>query len=295
MNTNVKLLVTEIQRFCMHDGPGIRTTVFLKGCPLDCAWCHNPEAKKNKQQLLYYANKCIYCAACETACDFHVHAFSPSHKINYDLCAACGICTSKCPTRAVNLCGKEYTVDEICNVIEKDRAFYGSTGGVTLSGGEPFLQKESIALLKACKEKGLSTAVETCGYVDVARLLEAIPYTDLFLWDVKDTNEERHQKYVGASNRLILENLKAIDKAGGKTRLRCILVNGVNTEEQHYRSIVQLATSLQNCTGVDLIPYHAYAGSKAVCLGLPDNGNKDWIPTTAQLNLAKQILQEAGL
>lgn len=293
MNTEQTLTVTEIQRFCMHDGPGIRTTVFLKGCPLKCAWCHNPETQQSKPEILFYPKKCIDCRICETVCDNKVHLFESNHTLKRDNCRACGACADECPTCALEISGQKYTVDELLGVIEKDRAFYGTVGGVTLSGGEPFMQWEAaVALLKACKAKGISTAVETCGYTDISHLIYAIPYTDLFLWDVKDTNDARHKKYVGHSNKLILENLKAIDKPGAKTRLRCILVNGVNTDEAHYRDVARLAASLKNCEGVDWLPYHAYAGTKSVFLGRADNGNKNWIPTDAELNRAKEILEE---
>ena len=202
---------------------------------------------------------------------------------------ACGLCAKECPTRALELCGQEYTVAQILERVERDVAFYGERGGVTLSGGEPFLWGQAtVELLKACKAKGISTAVETCGYTDSSLLMEAIPYTDLFLWDVKDTNDERHRKYVGASHRLILENLRMVDGLGAKTRLRCILVNGVNTEKEHYVNLARLASSLRHCEGVDFLPYHAYAGTKAVFLGLEDNGNPSRIPTSEELAYAKQ-------
>lgn len=287
------LTVTEIQRFCMHDGPGVRTTVFLKGCPLSCAWCHNPETQSSRHELLYYSKKCIGCRICETVCKNGVHSFDTGHTLDRSKCTACSSCAEKCPACAVEICGREYTVDEILDIVEKDRAFYGTDGGITLSGGEPFFQwRAAIELLKACKKKGLSTAIETCGYTDISRLAKAVPYTDLFLWDVKDTNDDRHKRYVGKSNKPILENLRAIDSMGAKTRLRCIVVNGINTEKEHYRSIARLALSLKNCEGVDWLPYHAYAGTKSVFIGRTDSGNREWVPSDNELHRANEILAE---
>lgn len=293
MNTEIKLTVTEIQRFCMHDGPGIRTTVFFKGCPLRCVWCHNPETQKREKELLFYPSKCIVCRRCEFLCERGVHSFADPHTLCRESCVVCGRCADECPTRALDVCGREYTVKQILDVVERDRAFYGDYGGVTLSGGEPFAQGRAvIELLRACREQGISTAVETCGYTEFSLILEAIPYTDLFLWDIKDTNDQRHRKYVGVSYARIWENLRAVDIRGAKTRLRCILVNGINTKEEHYREIARLAASLKHCDGVDFIPYHAYAGTKSVFLGLPDNGNKSWVPTNEEMDHAKKIFKE---
>ncbi len=291
-----KLKVTEIQRFCMHDGPGLRTTVFFKGCPLRCAWCHNPETQKGSGELLFYPTKCIGCGACVSACKANAHTLTEVHGIDRDLCRACFACAEICPTGALAACGEEMTVAQIIDTVWRDIAFYGEKGGVTLSGGEPFAQGEAVvALLRACKERGLPTAVESCGFADEKLLLAALPYVDLFLWDVKDTDAARHERYTGVSNEKILQNLHTVDAAGGKTRLRCILVNGVNTERGHYEKIAALARELQHCEGVELLPYHAYAGTKATHLGLPDNGRREWIPTDAQLAEARAVLQSAGV
>jgi pyruvate formate lyase activating enzyme len=184
------------------------------------------------------------------------------------------------------------TAEEILSVVEKDRAFYGDAGGVTLSGGEPFMQKDAaLSLLKACKARGINTAVETCGCADTDLLREAVPYVDLFLWDIKDTNSERHKRFTGVSNETVLKNLREINETGARIRLRCILVNGVNTDKAHYEKIGDIAKSIRNFDGVEFIPYHAYGGTKATFIGKEDNGNTDWIPDELQTKEAKSFLR----
>ena len=296
MSIDAKLKVTEIQRFCMHDGPGIRTTVFLKGCPLHCEWCHNPETQKYHDELLFYPNKCIGCQSCVLACKFSAHTVGNEHKINREACISCGSCATTCPTGALDICGKEMSVDEILSEVKKDAAFYGKTGGITISGGEPFAQKENtVALLRASKKSGLSTVVETCGYADFALLHMAVPFVDLFLWDIKDTDSHRHKRYTGVSNETIIQNLQAVDALGARIRLRCILINGINTDEAHYHKIAELALGIKHLDGVELIPYHAYGGTKAVLIGKQDNGNKQWIPEMRQIEDAKRILDSHGI
>ena len=277
----------------MHDGPGVRTTVFLKGCAMRCAWCHNPETQSKYPEILYYTSKCIGCNTCVAVCPTKAQvATSEGHLFQREKCIVCGACVDACPTGALELCGKEYSVEELLSIVEKDRAFYGEQGGLTLSGGEPLLQKEACAeLLRACKERGLSTVVETCGYFDTEVLESVVPYIDLFLWDIKDTDPNRHKSYTGVSNEKILQNLRKADALGVKIRMRCILVNGMNTNETHYRNVAELASSLSNLEGVDFFAYHAYGGSKATFLGRPDNGHKEWIPDDGQIEQAKQILK----
>ena len=218
--------VTEIQRFCMHDGPGIRTVVFLKGCPLRCKWCHNPETQSVNNEILFYPNKCIGCGACAGVCQNGAHTFAETgHSFSRNLCAACMKCAQACCSKAITASHAEMTVDEIVAEIMKDMAFYGENGGVTLSGGEPLMNMaEAIELLKECKKRGVNTAVETSGFFDTAFLPELVPLTDCFLWDFKDSDARRHMEYTGVSNEKIVENLLTADSLGAETVMRCIMV-----------------------------------------------------------------------
>lgn len=263
------MLVANIQRFCTHDGPGIRTTVFMKGCPLRCQWCHNPETQSTKPQMLFYEKKCIGCGACQ---------------ISY----------RDCPTGARELCGTEYSTEDLLNELQKDIAFYGTQGGVTFSGGEPFLQANALkAVLSACKSRQISTAIDTCGYFDEKLLREMAPYIDLLLWDIKDTDDARHKQYTGVSNRKILQNLYLADTLGIPTRLRCILVNGVNTHITHYQKVAKIKSSLNHCRGVDFLPYHTYGESKAKASATPMVANRAWIPSSEQIQIAHTVVNRS--
>ena len=295
-NQHILLPVTEIQRFCMHDGPGVRTVVFLKGCPLRCAWCHNPEAQNGGNEMLYHASKCISCGACIAACPHKAHTVTDIHHYDRTRCVACEKCIEVCGTTAMSPASRTMTIEEILEIVLRDRSFYGGTGGITLSGGEPMIHPEGVlSLLAACKEAGLSTAMETCGEFSRMFIPALIGLTDLFLWDVKDTNDERHKVYTGASNLRILDNLRLTDRLGGRTRLRCIMVNGINTEEDHLNGLVELYGELQHCEGVELIPYHAYGGSKMLPLGLEDNGHREWIPSDETMENLKTYLSDRGV
>lgn len=289
------LTVTEIQRFCMHDGPGIRTTVFLKGCPLHCVWCHNPETQASTPQLLYYPQKCLGCGACAVLCSRGAHRFSEEHTLVRDLCVGCGDCTADCPTHALELCGKIYSQRALLAEVKRDIAFYGKDGGVTLSGGEPFAQPEgALGFLSLCKEAGISTAVETSGAFSPEICASAAKVTDLFLFDIKDTDASRLARYTGGDLSSILSNLRRLDALGAKILLRCILVRGVNDTVQHYQAVADLAASLRGCVGVEVLPYHAYGGAKWIPLGGRDNGKKEWIPSEEETEKAMKIMNFKG-
>lgn len=287
--------VADIQRFCMHDGPGVRTTVFLKGCPLRCKWCHNPETQSSEKELLFFSRKCIGCKTC-MSCENNAHVFTSRHTIDRLKCNACGICAENCPTGALEISGKDYSTEELISIVEKDAAFYGNVGGVTISGGEPFFQGEkTLSFLKKCKEKGFNTAVETCGYCSDCILKQAVYFTDLFLWDIKDTDSDRHQKYTGISNEQIITNLFLSDSLRAKTLIRCILVNGVNTDFEHYKKISDIFAKLHCCQGIEVIPYHSFGGSKSIALGKRNSGKDNWIPSREQIDFAKDYFKQKGI
>lgn len=285
--------VTKIQKFCTHDGPGIRTTVFFKGCPLRCQWCHNPETCHARHEFFFNQNQCILCGACEKTCPTGVHAFrDDAHTLLIDRCKRCMQCTEVCPTGALEKCQTLMTAEEILEEVLKDRAFYGKTGGVTLSGGEPiFHGEETLRLLALCKQNNLHTALETCGYFSPNLLSSLVAYTDLFLWDVKDTCPERHKRYTGADMEPIVHNLLLADSMHANTILRCIMVKGINMDEQHYAGIAALYQKLKHCMGVELTPYHTYGDSKLMQLGHPSNAHPEWIPDEASLRLARKYLR----
>lgn len=292
------LLVTRLQRFSTQDGPSIRTTVFLQGCPLRCAWCHNPETQSVRPVLIWTPRDCIGCGACVSVCPTRARRVPEDGGLIYDRadCTGCGECAIECPTGACELSAKRMTVDSIVREVLRDAAFFGKDGGVTLSGGEPLMQSGVIPLLAALKEAGLHIAVETAGYVATERICVASPYIDLWLYDLKDTDSDRHERMTGGDLSRVLDNLRLVDGLKmGEIRLRCIMVKGVNMTPAHYAGIADVYHDLIRCTGVDLLPYHAYAGSKAERVGLADNGHKEWIPTAEDMNEARAALRSAGV
>lgn len=289
------MIISDIQRFCTHDGPGIRTTVFFKGCPMKCEWCHNPETQKFSPQLLFNVSLCINCGACEQVCPKHAHIFNEAgHSLDRNLCKNCLICASVCTSEACCVCGKILSVKDVLKEVMKDAPFYGTNGGVTLSGGEPLAQDESIELLRKLKEFGINTSVETSGCVSKERILESADFTDLFLYDIKDTDSERLKQYTGGNFSEITDNLFALDRTN-KSILRCILVFGVNTDEKHYAFISEIYSSLKNCLGVQFLPYHPYGGSKATSVFGKSNAHEEWIPSKTCIDGAKSFLQERNV
>ena len=230
------------------------------------------------------------------SCNSFAPATGANREIDRQKCILCFACAENCPTGALEKCGEDMSIDQILEIAQKDKAFYGENGGITVSGGEPFAQGEAtIALLRECQKRKLSTAVETCGYADAETLCKAVEFVDLFLWDIKDTDDKRHQKYTGVSNKKILENLSAINEMGAKIRLRCILINGVNTDKAHYKDLAVIAKKIKNFDGLEFISYHAYGGTKSVFRGFADSGRVEWIPTEQQILEAKTFLRSEGV
>ena len=254
----MKATIFDIQRNSYVDGPGIRTTVFFKGCNLQCAWCHNPESQSPSAQMMFYHGKCTGCGKCREKCPNGLES-----------CTLCGRCTLYCPHDAREVCGKEFTATEVLNAILKDKTYYdNSGGGVTFSGGECMLQAEFLTqILKACKENGIHTAVDTAGHVPYERFEQILPYTDLFLYDVKCFDPEKHKRYVGVDNTLILENLKLLLSTNKSVWIRIPIIGTVNDTTEEMEQIQDYLYSCGTPAKIELLPYHALGEHKYAAIG----------------------------
>ena len=286
----MKAFVSDIKRFAVHDGDGIRTTVFLKGCPLKCVWCHNPESIDFKPQLAYYQNKCIGCGECVSVCPSGAHKITEEgHVFERALCIGCGKCEKACLGEALKFYGTEMTVEELLPILLEDRDFYETSGGgVTLSGGECLCHGNFCAeLLKRLKENGINTAVDTCGFVSREAIEKVLPYTDTFLYDVKAFDEQVHIKCTGQSNKIILDNLMYIDSLGKKIEIRIPFVPEYNSDQ--IGKIAALLSELKNLKAVKVLPYHNYAGSKYAALNM-ENTLPQILPTDEEIKKAEEML-----
>ena len=255
---NLTGIVFDIKKYSLHDGPGIRTTVFLKGCPLECLWCHNPESTSLHREIMFWEDRCIHCGDCISVCP--THAFSiVEGKIHFDKkkCIPCDLCTSVCPSGALEMIGKNISVKEVMDEINKDTVFYDdSGGGVTFSGGEPFVQFDFLlALLKFCKQQEIHTAVDTTGFVKVEKLAAAVEYIDLFLYDLKLIDNSSHEKYTGVSNEPILSNLIKLSKLNKKVIIRIPIIPDINTDLKELDKIAGFVSSLQFIKEINILPY----------------------------------------
>lgn len=264
--------IFDIQRFSIHDGPGIRTTVFLKGCPLRCLWCGNPESISLKPLLSHLPERCVGSGACVPVCAPGALSRDAAGKAVLDRsrCTVCGACAPACDARALEIVGREATVEEIMAVVLRDKTFYQtSQGGMTLSGGDPIFQPEfSLALIKAAKAAGIHCCVETSGYAIWGAFAPLVPLVDLWLFDFKETDPTRHKQFVGESNAPILDNLRKLHDAGANILLRCPMIPEHNARPDHLDGIAALAKKLPNLQGVELLPYYDLWRGKLKRMGL---------------------------
>lgn len=292
----MKAEITKIQRFSTHDGPGIRTTVFFRGCPLHCFWCHNPETAIDAPKFYMNYQFCIGCGACVKACPNDVHVISDTHEVDRSKCVGCLKCADACPSGAIEKCSFSADAKDIVKTALRDSAFYQQGGGITISGGEPMYQPEAcIEVLKDAKEKGLTTAVETCGVFDTKNLENLVKYADILLWDYKDGDAKRLKANTGADLDYIEKNLISADSLGAVTELHCIMIHGVNTDEKNYSAIAEIYKKLTHCKGVKLTPYHPYGSSKAIRLSLPDTTDKGYIPSPEEISEIEKYLTDRGV
>ncbi len=265
-------LVFNIQRFSLHDGPGIRTTVFLKGCPLRCEWCHNPEGISPEPEVVLVASRCIECGTCASVCPEGLADVRGGFRGDRADCTVCGTCVDACPAEARQIAGREVAVRALLDELVRDRVFYDdSGGGVTFSGGEPLLQVRFLeAVLEACRAVGLRTAVDTSGLAPLKHLLRIAPLTDLFLYDIKLIDAERHRRHTGVSNATILANLEALARVHPDIWLRVPVLPGVNDDAENLAATARLAARLPSVRRVSLLPYHRLGADKLRRLGRPD-------------------------
>lgn len=289
-------MIYTIQRFSVHDGPGIRTTVFMKGCPLDCWWCQNPESIRQDPELMFSADRCTGCRACAAVCPVDAISYVNELAVISDACIQCGACAKVCLPQALEMVGRTISVEDVLDEVMSDAPFYEeSGGGVTFSGGEPLEQSEFIAeVLRHCKARGLHTAVDTSGCAAWSDFERVLPYVDLFLFDVKHPDAACHKAVTGVSNALILENLERLCGEPVEVLVRFPFIPGVN--DSHI-SIAQLGKLMRNygVKAVEILPYHTIGQGKLKRLGRECRMKDTPPPSDVQLIEAQEILKQFGI
>jgi pyruvate formate lyase activating enzyme len=288
-------IVSSIQRFSLHDGPGIRTTVFLQGCQLNCAWCHNPEMIPFNAKTLWFEKKCIRCGACVDLCPLCAERVSgEAIQGKLSQCVSCGKCIEVCPTDALALAGGKMSSEEVMKEILEDLSFYGSDGGVTLSGGEPVLQTEfSREILSACAERSINAAIETNLDYEWKLLEELLPFIDLLIFDLKIMDTNKHKRYAGNSNERILDNIRRLSKNTRSMIARTPLIAGVNDSEENIEASTELLAALPGLLHYELLPYHRFGEEKQRALGVNEY-DFDLVPEERARTLAG-IAGRAGI
>ena len=291
-------VIFDIRKYSIHDGPGIRTTVFFKGCPLRCWWCHNPEGQDVEPELVYRKSRCIGCDECSKSCQREaISLVAQSISVNREKCVPCNNCCRVCPSDALSIAGKQMTVKEILEEIEKDRTFYEeSRGGVTFSGGEPLMQPDFLnALLNECKERAIHTAVNTCGFAQYEIIDRIRDKVDLFLYDIKTMDNRKHRKYTGASNEQILKNLKKLAESGSSIVISFPIIPGINDDDKNVTRTAKFISSLPNIQQVNLLPYHRAGIEKYKNLGKPYKLDKIQPPSNQRVKSVKEKMEAFGI
>lgn len=292
-------LIFDIKRYAINDGPGIRIAIYFKGCPLRCAWCHNPESQIPKVQKMYTASKCIGAQDCIEVCPEDALKLTSEGIItDYERCSLCGLCADACPTKAIEMSGKLYNQDELLQIIERERIHIEhSEGGVTFSGGEPLMYPDFlISMLKACGEKNLHRTVDTCGNAPSKTLLKVAEHTDLFLYDLKLMDSVQHKKWTGVDNRLILENLRILSENGANLNIRIPFIQNVNTSKSEITKMARFIAALPGKTPlISLLPYHNIAAHKYAKLGSDYEEFEMKEPTEEEINSAVDIFTMRGI
>jgi pyruvate formate lyase activating enzyme len=287
-------VIFDIQRFSVHDGPGIRTTVFLHGCPLRCLWCHNPEALVPAGSVLFDRQRCIRCGKCVEVCGPGALRLGEEHvELDRDRCTLCGLCAGVCPSGALSLVGREVSVKEVLEVIRKDRPYYEySGGGLTVSGGEPLLQGEfTQELLQSAGEEGIHTVVDTSGYGKREILASIVPLTDLFLFDIKHADPLEHKHLTGVEIETIIDNLLYLDEQARDIWVRIPVVPGCNDTPEVMQAIIEMIGELDTISRIELLPYHTLGNVKREQLGMEKSLVGVESPTTEQLSMLVQSIK----
>lgn len=290
-------LIFNIQKYCSHDGPGIRTTVFCKGCPLACNWCHNLEGRSNAPEPLLSPALCTGCGACLTTCPTGAASLQNGRPvIDLSRCNLCGKCVAACPQDGRQICGQEVTVDQLMTELLKDQVFYDqSGGGITFSGGEAMAQLSFLSeALTACKQASLHTAVDTCGHVPWTSFTEILPWTDLFLYDLKLMDPLRHQEATGVSNELILDNLRLLADHTDRITIRIPIIPTVNDDLDNVRQLISYLKGIR-FGDVHLLPYHPLGRGKAARLGRPNGIETFPSPAAADMQRLAELFTGEGI
>lgn len=292
-------MIFNIQRFSVHDGPGIRTTFFLKGCPLRCQWCHNPEGLTPLPQIGFHEDKCIACGECITNCQQGCHGLKTGDVIpTFDQCTMCMSCVQNCPANALKRIGTSITTEEVLSIAKRDKVFYGMDGGVTFSGGEALLQSQFLVeVLDLCKEEGLSTVIDTSGSVPWQFVEQTIPFTDLYLYDIKAITDQIHREGTGLTNDQILCNFKELNRRNHAMWVRIPVIPGFNTTEAEMTKIAEFikkhkGTGLEQ---VQLIPYHKLGCHKYEIIGMEYKGCDLPIMDIDTLKTYEDLFRSRGL